>query len=79
MRARSARTQKDTPKTRSRQFDRVIAILDAIDAAGDTPPLMADLRVLATGFRQLASAAALPLSAAPCSRGPDAATRDGRT
>ncbi len=46
-----------------RQFDRVIAILDAVDVAGNGPPLMADLRMLATGFRELASAAAAPASA----------------
>jgi TonB family protein len=46
------------PKEAVAEFDRVLEILDAIAATGDTPPLMADLRVLATGFQQLASAAA---------------------
>jgi len=40
------------------EFDGVLAVLDVIDGAGDTPPLMSDLRVLAMGFRQLAYAAA---------------------
>jgi len=46
------------PKEAVAEFDRVLEILDVIAATGDTPPLMADLRVLATGFPQLASAAA---------------------
>ena len=46
------------PKEAVAEFDRVLEILDVIAATGDTPPTMADLRVLATGFRQLASAAA---------------------
>jgi protein TonB len=43
------------------EFDGVLEILDGIAATGHTPPLMADLRVLATGFRQLAVAALSPL------------------
>jgi TonB family protein len=46
------------PKEAVAEFDRVLEILDAVAATGDTPSLMADLRVLATGFRQLAAAAA---------------------
>jgi TonB family protein len=41
------------------EFDRVLKILDVVAATGDPPALMADLRVLATGFRELASAAML--------------------
>jgi tetratricopeptide (TPR) repeat protein len=43
------------------EFDRVLEILDVIPAGGDAPALMADLRVLAAGFRELASAAAAAL------------------
>jgi tetratricopeptide (TPR) repeat protein len=61
-------------------FDEVMAILDASSAAGDTSPRLADLRVLATGFRDLASAAvqADPASAMPTAsqpRFPSPATR----
>ena len=40
------------------EFDRLLEMLDVITAVGESPPLMADLRVLATGFRQLAAVAA---------------------
>jgi tetratricopeptide (TPR) repeat protein len=54
------------------QFDDVIAILDAAGAAGGRSGLLADLRVLATGFRDLASAAvqAEPAAAVPSARQP---------
>ena len=53
-------------------FDEVIAILDASSAAGDTSARLADLRVLATGFRDLASAAAQadPTTAMPTASQP---------
>ena len=49
------------PKQAVAEFDRALEILDVIAATGDMPPLMADLRVLATGFRQLAAAASAAL------------------
>ena len=51
--------EEGRPKEAVAEFDRVLEILDVIAATGDAP-LMADLRMLATGFRQLASAAAAP-------------------
>src|SRR5215203_1707581 len=51
----------------SSQFNRVLEMLDVIAAAGEAPPLMADLRVLAIGFRRLAAVAA-QASAPPQSR-----------
>jgi TonB family protein len=44
------------------EFDRVLEILDVMRAWPDPPPLMADLRVLATGFRQFAWIAANPVA-----------------
>ena len=45
------------PQEASSQFNRVLEMLDVIAAAGEAPPLMADLRVLAIGFRRLAAVA----------------------
>lgn len=63
--------QGGRPKEAVAEFDRVLEILDVIAATGDAPPLMADLRVLANGFRQLASAAAVPF---PTPEPPSAST-----
>jgi hypothetical protein len=54
-------------------FDDVIAILDASSAVGDTSSRLADLHVLATGFRDLAAAAvqADPASAMPTASQPN--------
>jgi len=56
----SAKTayEEGRPQDAVPEFDGVLAVLDVIDGAGNTPPLMADLRVLAMGFRELASTAA---------------------
>jgi tetratricopeptide (TPR) repeat protein len=81
---RYERAKDDYQQGRAREalagFDEVMAILDASSAAGDTSPRLADLRVLATGFRDLASAAvqADPASAMPTAsqpRFPSPATR----
>jgi hypothetical protein len=54
------------------EFDGVLAVLDVVDAAGNRPPLMADLRVLAMGFRQLAATAAQAAAALEAASQPDA-------
>ena len=50
--------EEGQPQDAVAQFDGLMAILDATEAAGKAPPTIGDLRVLATGFRELAAAAA---------------------
>jgi TonB family protein len=71
------------PQEAVAQFDGLIDILDATEAAGNAPPTIGDLRVLATGFRQLAAAAVQAAAPpAPVAGGPPAsepaAASDGR-
>jgi TonB family protein len=49
--------QSGRPQEALALFDGVLALLDAADATGGTSSRLADLRVLASGFRDLASAA----------------------
>jgi TonB family protein len=61
------------PQDAVAQFDALIEILDATEEAGNAPPTIRDLRVLAMGFRQLAAAAVQAAAApAPVAGGPPA-------
>jgi tetratricopeptide (TPR) repeat protein len=65
--AKAAFDRKDMPEAAS-GFDKVLALLD--DAAVAEAPGVADLRTLATGFRDLIKLPATPPAAAPASNPP---------